>query len=337
MIVKKRTLPLKILKNNALLLRLPPDNSNIPDIKTDLAKRMAGYRGEQSLDFHLSKLSEKDYYVFHGVRLTNGKYYFQIDSLILTASFALILEVKNYSGVLYFDPVCNQLIQRNAAGEEKGYANPIEQANQQMKELRKWFNKRNINLPIEFLVLISKPSTIIKTEPSFARSLQKVKHVQFLNSEIQRFRQFYNERFDTKELRRICRQITKEHQTENLDILACYKISFSEIKTGIVCPSCYSLPMKRHFAMWYCPKCKTTDRDAHYQAVIDLFLLNNDVPASNQDFRDFFNLSSRSITVKLLHSLNIPHTGTNKGRRYHPPPNYQNITDLNSSTTKPPQ
>lgn len=174
MIVKKRTIPIKILKNYALLRRMPINNPKIAQITSDLAKRMAGYKGEQALDFHLSKLSEKEYHIFHGLRHTNGKYFFQIDTLILTTRYALILEVKNYSGVLFFDSVCNQLIQTSPAGEEKGYANPIEQANQQLQELKKWINKRNIHLPIEFLVVISKPSTIIKTAPNYARILQRV-------------------------------------------------------------------------------------------------------------------------------------------------------------------
>lgn len=334
MIVKKRTIPIRIQKMNALLPRLPDSYTKTQEIKSNLSRRIAGYRGEQSLDFHLYKLSEKSFYILHGIRLTNGKYYFQIDTLILTTSFALILEVKNYSGVLYFDPVCNQLIQRNAAGEEKGYANPVEQANQQMQELKNWFKKRCINLPIEFLVLISKPSTIIKTGPQYARLLQKVKHVQFLISEIQRLSSIYKEELSTNELRSISRQIKKGHQTEMFDVLDFYKVPISDIKTGVMCPYCNYIPMKRQFAMWHCPKCNSLDRSAHSQAVTDFFLLNNDEPASNQAFRNFLQLNSRFITVKILNSLSLPHTGTNKGRRYHPPPDYQSISELYTSTAE---
>ncbi|MBT2689066.1 NERD domain-containing protein [Bacillus sp. ISL-47] len=328
MIVKKRTIPIKILKNNALLRRLPNNSSKIPEIMSDLAKRMAGYRGEQALDFHLSKLPEKDYHIFHGLRLTNGIYFFQIDTLILTTRYALILEIKNYAGVLYFDPVCNQLIQTNPAGEEKGYANPIEQANQQLQELKKWVNKRNIPLPIEFLVVISKPSTIIKTTPNYTRILQRVKHVQYLNSEIEKINQSYKELIDTKEIKRISHQLNKEHQPETFDVLNYYKIPFNEVKTGVICPSCHSLSMKRQYATWYCQTCKIANRDAHYQAVIDLFLLNNDQPVSNHEIRQFLGLASRTTSLKILLSLNLPHTGTGKGRRYLPPPRYQDIPHI---------
>ncbi len=329
MIAKKRTIPIRIIMNNALLRRLPNNNQVMAEVKSDLARRIAGYKGEQTVDFHLGKLPERDFHIFHGLRLTNGKYFFQIDTLILTTSYALILEIKNYAGTLFFDPVCSQLIQTNPSGEEKGYANPVEQANQQVRELKNWFNKRNINLPIEFLVIISKPSTIIKTAPNYARILQKVKHVQYLYSEIEKITQSYRASADNKDIKRISRQLNKEHHPETIDVLNLYKIPFSEIKTGVFCPSCNTQFMKRHFATWYCQKCRTANREAHYQAVIDLFLLNNDKPVTNQEICRFLRLTSRNTALKILQSLNLPQTGTNKGRRYHPPPNYQNMTDLN--------
>ncbi|MBN8201631.1 MULTISPECIES: nuclease-related domain-containing protein [Bacillaceae] len=328
MIVKKRNVPIRILKNHALLRRLPNNNKAYVEITNDLARRIAGYRGEQAVDFHLSKLSEKDFYIFHGLRLTNGKYFFQIDTLILTSRYALILEIKNYAGTLFFDPVCNQLIQTNSSGEEKGYANPVEQANQQLRELKKWLNHKDSKLPIEFLVVISKPTTIIKTNPNSVHLLQKVKHVQYLTSEIEKLSQTYNEHIDLKELKRISRQLMKENHPETFDALNFYKIPFSDIKAGVICPSCHTTFMKRLFAAWHCQKCNSISREAHSHALVDLFLLNNNQPVSNQEIRHFLGITSRTVTLKLIQSLNLPHTGTNKGRRYHPPLNCQNFTDL---------
>ncbi|MGA5690485.1 nuclease-related domain-containing protein [Cytobacillus pseudoceanisediminis] len=86
---------------------------------------LAGYKGEQAIDFHLSKLPEKEFLIFHDLRLSSGKHFFQIDTLILNHASALILEVKNYGGTLYFDPDSNQLIHTTSKGEVKGYPNPI--------------------------------------------------------------------------------------------------------------------------------------------------------------------------------------------------------------------
>ncbi len=53
MIIKERHIPLAILKLEALLRRLPSNHSKIPQIKDELGKRMAGFKGEVSLDFPL--------------------------------------------------------------------------------------------------------------------------------------------------------------------------------------------------------------------------------------------------------------------------------------------
>ena len=108
MIVQERPIPIRIQKNEVLLRRLPKNHITRAAIESELARRWSGHRGEQAVDFPLSKLPESDYLIFHGMRLTNGQFYFQIDTLILTAYFALVLEVKNYVGTLYFDPVLNQ-------------------------------------------------------------------------------------------------------------------------------------------------------------------------------------------------------------------------------------
>lgn len=320
MIVKERTIPIRIQKNEALLRRIPENHWKKAEIASDLAKRWAGFRGEQALDFPLSKLPEKDYMIFHGIRLSNGKHFFQIDTLILTSFFALILEVKNYSGRLYFDPLLDQLIQTNSNGEIKGYANPIEQARQQRTELRKWLNKRNISIPIDFLIIISKPSTIIQTAPGNMKMMQKVLHVQFLLKEIEKIRLSYkNEILTPKELKKICRILLKEYKEEIFDVLPFYNISKSEITTGALCEKCQSTsPMERHYGTWFCPKCKSKDKNAHILAVNDYFLLNNNSPISNSQFRDFLHLSSASIAKKLLISMDLPFKGQLKGRVYFP-------------------
>ncbi|MFE8696525.1 nuclease-related domain-containing protein [Cytobacillus sp. FJAT-53684] len=320
MIVNERTIPIKIQKSEVLLRRIPENHWKRAEIVSDLAKRWAGFRGEQAVDFPLSKLPEKDYLIFHGIRLSNGKYSFQIDTLILTAFFALILEVKNYAGTLYFDPILDQLIQTNPNGEVKGYANPIEQARQQQIELEKWLKKRNIFIPIEFLIIISKPSTIIQTAPGYMKMLQKVLHVQFLLSRIEKISSSYKkEIISSKELKKVCRALLKEHTPETFDPLQFYKILSNEILTGALCDKCQStLPLERHYGTWFCPKCQTKDKNAHIRAINDYFLLNNDPSISNQQFREFLHLSSASIAKKLLISMNLPFKGHYKDRVYLP-------------------
>ena len=71
---------------------------------------MAGYRGEQSASSILEVLPENEYFIFHDIRLQGKPHPFQMDLLILSSSFFLILEVKNMAGELYFDDDFKQII-----------------------------------------------------------------------------------------------------------------------------------------------------------------------------------------------------------------------------------
>ncbi len=82
MIAKKRVVPLKIRQIEALLRRLPPHHPKIPLIEKDLIKRRAGYRGEKSVDYHLSFLPD-EYLIFHGLRLVHQHPFRLIPSYLL--------------------------------------------------------------------------------------------------------------------------------------------------------------------------------------------------------------------------------------------------------------
>ncbi|WP_430103751.1 nuclease-related domain-containing protein [Peribacillus simplex] len=61
----------------------------------------AGYNGEYRVFQSLKSLPEKEYLLFHDLRLFGSPFPFQMDILILTSSFLLILEVKNMAGEIF--------------------------------------------------------------------------------------------------------------------------------------------------------------------------------------------------------------------------------------------
>ncbi|MFC0270255.1 nuclease-related domain-containing protein [Metabacillus herbersteinensis] len=129
MIVKERKVPLSILKLQALARRTHPDHPKFQLIKENLAKSLAGYKGEAAIDYPLSPLPEKNYLILHDMRLQNKQHYFQMDTLLLSQSYLLILEVKNMSGTLPFDNKFKQLI-RTLDGKQESYPYPLVQIQQ---------------------------------------------------------------------------------------------------------------------------------------------------------------------------------------------------------------
>ncbi|MFE5428411.1 nuclease-related domain-containing protein [Peribacillus simplex] len=141
MIVKERKVPLSILKLRALAHRLPQSHPKIPSIMNELKKREAGFKGESAIDFPLSFLEPKNYFIFHDLRLQDQSRFFQMDTLLVSKKFALIIEVKNIAGSIYFDPHFNQLI-RKKEGKETAFPDPIIQVSRQESQLKNWFLKK---------------------------------------------------------------------------------------------------------------------------------------------------------------------------------------------------
>lgn len=103
MIVKERKPPITLLKLEVLLRRLPKEHSIRSTVESDFMKIKSGYVGEKKVDYYLNFLPKKEYSIFHNIRLKSEDHFFQIDTLIITSKYILLLEIKNMLGNLMFD------------------------------------------------------------------------------------------------------------------------------------------------------------------------------------------------------------------------------------------
>ncbi|MGC4376754.1 nuclease-related domain-containing protein [Fictibacillus sp. Mic-4] len=318
MIVKHRKVPLKIRKLEALLRRLPPNHSKRIEVEQELARRLSGYKGEQSLDYFLSFLPEQEYLILHDIRLTEKTHYFQIDTLILSSSFFLILEAKNLSGTLIFDHMFHQLI-RIINGKEEVFPDPVQQVKHQQFQFAKWLKNNQFPLiPLEAFVVMTNPNALIKTSPGNTPSPSVIRTPSLLEK-VNIFKEMYQEeKLSKKEIRRLCKLLIKHHTPGNLDVLQQFQINESDLLTGVHCPNCSVLPMERKWGKWNCANCSFSSKDAHLHALNDYYLLFQAM-ITNQRLRNFLQLSSSTVAKKLLLSLNTPYSGEKRGRSYHLP------------------
>jgi Nuclease-related domain len=171
MIIKKREIPDVILKLQALLRRTPNTHPKYPQIQENLSKQLAGYRGELAIDYPLSFLPEKEYFIFHDLRLKVQEFYFQLDCLLISSNFLLILEIKNIAGTLFFDQEYHQLI-RTQDQREEAFPDPIIQIKRHESLLQKWLKHYGFsNIPILSLVVISNPYTLIRSSNELSNSV----------------------------------------------------------------------------------------------------------------------------------------------------------------------
>lgn len=317
MIKKERRIPRKLLMLDALNRRISINHSAKNKIKEEVSMSYAGFRGEQSIDYQLTFIDNPNVYIFHDIRLQGEKStYFQVDNLLLTQNYCLILEVKNIRGTLFFDKSFNQLI-RTDEQKEIALPDPISQIKRQQSQLKFWLEKNKIaELPIHALVIISSPSTLIKSTPGYNEVLQSVIHSAALPLKLLEFERIYKDKVLAKnELNKVSRLINKQHIEHIPDLFAKFKIEPSEVLTGIHCPTCSTLPMKRIRGGCLCTVCLYTSKSAYLPSLLDYLLLHGK-EISNKQCREYLHINSISVATKLLHSLNLQSTGTFKDRMY---------------------
>lgn len=302
----------------ALLKRIPGDHPMYEEMKKDFRKRLAGYNGGRAISYYLDFLPDKDYFPFHDLRLPSGNHYFQIDYLVLSRRLAFILECKNFYGSLFLEDSFNQLI-RTINDKEEGFQNPLAQAKWHQQQLSTFLSSHGYSLiPLEYLVAFSSPSTILKTNSRNPSVLHRIVHGYHLLERLNQVEKMHrNDVIDTKGLRKLCKLLLKSQVPSDQDVMKKFGITQTDVITGVQCPKCHSFRMIRARRKWFCEKCGCFDKQAHVEAVKDYFLLMNST-MTNKQFLEFTHISSVDMASKLLMRMNLPSSGANKGRLYHP-------------------
>lgn len=321
MIKKQLVIPTRIVTHEALLRRLTKNHQKRQEIQEEFAKSYAGYRGELSLDYYFNLLPTHDYYFLHNLRLpnTNGIHFFQIDILMLTPFFLLIIEVKNISGTLTFDPTFDQVIWKTPE-KEIALPDPVRQVKNQRYQLIEWFKSKKLPpLPIETIVTLTNSKTIIKILTDNEDYIQKIIRSPKLISKIELYKKRYTKEWiSPKEMSKISNLLIKHHTPVTPVLLEQYNLEKRDILTGVYCDKCSSLKMKYHWGEWICENCFYKNKDGHIHALNDFALLFQKTIANHQ-CKEFLHLPNSDSAYYLLRTMNLKHTGTFKNRKYYLP------------------
>ena len=303
-------MPLQLQKLIALRRRTPIFHPKLPQIKEDLAKRLAGHRGEMNISYYLSLLPEKAYYKMHNLRLCVDKHFFQIDHLLFSSHFSMILETKHIAGILEFDEQNHQLI-RTLDTKKEAFSDPLIQVYFQKHHFQKWLTNHGYhNLPIYTLVVSSNPSSILQAKsPSVIRS-------EFLPIKIQQIEtKNSSEKITEQQCKKLLRLLKKENTPLNKSILEQYEITKNDLIKGVHCPTCEQIPIERIYGCWRCPTCHEKYKDAHLPSIKDYALLISET-FSNLDIQEFFQIKNPYLINRLLHSPEIILKGNTKATYY---------------------
>ncbi|WP_143833782.1 nuclease-related domain-containing protein [Oceanobacillus senegalensis] len=314
-IIKPRHKNQEVMALRALDARVPTGHPMKEKVQTDLKIKLAEVSGEREVDYPLGFLDKKQYLILHNLRLPDNNGHFQMDTVLLSQNFILIVEVKNWLGTVIFGE--NDQVTRIYEGKEKGYHHPVPQARTQAFRLYQWLRKQGVpNIPIEILAVISFPSTIIKPSSPHVHIPNEVIHNSNLLFRIQELEKKYDKKVISKRQQDEVAHLLKnsDHPPSN-NILDKYHLHPNDLLKGVFCPECRSLPMIRCKRKWYCTQCHHYSIDAHRFTLLDYQLLIG-CWITNRAARAFLNISSPYIMKRILQQECISHIGKGKGMRY---------------------
>ncbi|MGD7024119.1 nuclease-related domain-containing protein [Rossellomorea vietnamensis] len=314
MIIKERTVPEEIIVLQALLDRILDTHKAKESVCREFDRRLAGYKGEMFLNYPLSFLPSDDFLILHNLRLFDGTHYFQVDTLIINTKFIVLVEAKNMAGTLYFDPGFNQLIRRNEKGEE-AFSDPLLQIKRHRIKMKKWLARMELShLPIETLIVISNPRTILQSSSDSVH--KKVIHTGQLPFHIEALNEKYKrEHLGANEALELAQSLVKNNYPRKTNVKEKYGVQPADLIKGVKCPDCGCIPCKREHGKWVCKHCGMESKDAHVSALRDYALLI-DSKITNRAARDFLIVNSRAAIHRMLTSLNLPAQGTRRWRVY---------------------
>lgn len=275
------SVPLLIYQLEALLRRLNHHHPYRSYIESDLAKIRAGHRGEVSTSYFLKMLPEKSFTILHGLRLPTSrskKYFFQMDFLLITSQFYVILEVKNLKGILQFDPDFDQLIRIHDSNKE-GFSCPINQVQTQSTHFSKWLERYNLPaLPVYPLVVISHPSSIIEVISNFELVKRKVLHAHGIQKKLHAIELTHDcsgsVPLKPQEIHLLAKKLLENNSPKKDQLLDKYSLSMKDLIRGIKCTYCQAPSVVNHSSHnWYCQRCRREHTMGYREALYDFKLI----------------------------------------------------------------
>ncbi|MFJ7825490.1 nuclease-related domain-containing protein [Psychrobacillus sp. NPDC096623] len=311
MIVKPYTQTLYMEALISLNKRLHKSHPKYLSLREELHRNIAGNIGEEAVMNFLEKVNlPYKFYAFHNISLY-GESLIQMDILLISQYYAVILEVKNIQGEIEFKSHPFQLSRTLATGERHSFESPEIQLQEYIYQLNGIFKETGISIPIYGAVVFPFTSSYMKTPPGKTTIL--------FRNEIR----FYlrnlgtqNPPLSLEDLNNLKNFILNKTIIYNpFPLTQRYLIHPNDIIIGVECTSCNFAGMKKVARHWICPRCKNVSNDAHDQTIKDYFLVYKN-SISNKECRHFLKLNNIHEATRILKNANLIKTGKYKDASY---------------------
>lgn len=286
----------------ALTKRLHPTHEKYKQIQDELNRSLSGEHGEKHVYSILRRLPE-NFTILHNVYICGQ----QIDFLLLSPSFCVILEVKNIKGKLRFTQNPRQLIRLNDDKVEDIFQSPESQLEQNVAAVQNFFNQHQILIPIYCAIVF----------PFYNVSFLEVGNTRIvIGKDVLNFIRNISGHHDVINPVKVG-NLLRDHAKplHRFPLCSFYNIHQKYILHGPECTNCNTIPMKRIRYTWICSKCGQTNQSAHIQALVDYHMLINDT-ISVKELIDFLGLRNRYEAIRILNKHSLGKVGNNRSTKY---------------------
>ncbi|MFB3169806.1 nuclease-related domain-containing protein [Neobacillus sp. 179-C4.2 HS] len=308
--MKERSDSLTLMGLIAAQSRLPDKHPMISVIASKQSILEAGIGGEQQVADVLGRYRFPfRNNIFHDLSLSSDTY-FQIDHLLKTPHYGVVLETKNLAGSLEFRDNPPQLIQKREDGQIKYYESPVVQLERNIELFSAWLSERNIDLPLYGAIVLAYPKQHVDIPPADTKILFPNLVPPFIKSLPRE-----GKGLDTSTFNWLSSELLRCHQTYiPKPVCESYQIPVSAIKPGVRCEACGKLGMIKIPRTWHCRFCKVNNHLAHRRALVEWLLVVKRT-ITNGECREFLGVDIHTAT-RILQSLPLRSNGTFRNKSY---------------------
>ena len=266
----------------------------------------AGYSGELDVDRVLHEVDfPQDVIVIKDLTVEIlPNFYVQFDTLIFTPKRLFLLEIKKYAGTVIFDEASGKTTKISPNGEIEKFDCIIHQLDRATHGLKKWLEKRHINLPIEPILVMANQRTEIPEMP-------KEVTLKFIKQLPRYIRTLPDtpDALSQQQLSKVANRL-KGGRVNWQRIPECERqgLALSDMKRGVLCLDCNTVMKRSRGRTWDCDRCNAPNVGAVEQAVADWYLLFSKT-LTNKQLRYFLELKSSSATSMIFSRLRLHRIG----------------------------
>ncbi|EGQ26875.1 hypothetical protein HMPREF9372_1147 [Sporosarcina newyorkensis 2681] len=296
-----------------MLARLHPQSPQFQKITDLLYRAEAGYAGEIKVDRFLeaSDLPEP-FRVFTDLQLSiHSNSSIQIDTLLVTPSYLLILEVKNIAGTLHYIQHPPHFECTYEDGKTIAIDCPMMQLENNKTALDLWLSRQGFAVRSTGLIVMANNNAIIKNAPEQMKMIH-AKHLPHYFRTMESRKRILTD----KQFQQLVERLHSAEPTYHpYPLLEKYRLNREHIRAGLICTYCHGKLDRMNHMSWKCSQCGQSANQPYKEGLQDWFMIMKN-SITNKECREFLGLKDSDAARYILKSATLDKVGRSRSVQY---------------------